>query len=138
MSKTDTGVWSLIDADNQVLGRLATQISTLLMGKGDNVAYAPNVMQNRFVVVINADKVKVTGNKSEQKVYVRHSGYLGGRKEIAYKLMQENHPTRIIEHAVHGMLPKNKLRARMMKRLKIYASPDHPHEAQLGTKADMK
>jgi large subunit ribosomal protein L13 len=122
--------WQVVDADGQVLGRLATQVATFLMGK-HKPTYVPHMLTGDFVVVLNASKIKVTGLKAEQKIYKRYSQYPGTLKEIPYSRMQERHPTRIIELAVKGMLPKNKLGRQMMTRLKIYAGAEHPHEAQI-------
>ncbi len=122
--------WHLIDASGEVLGRLATRVARLLMGKHKPL-FCRNMDVGDFVVVINADKLRVTGNKAKQKLYHRHSGYPGGLKSISLEKMMETHPTRVIEHAVKGMLPKNRLNARMMKRLKVYAGDNHPHEGQL-------
>ena len=122
--------WKVVDADGQVLGRLATQVATFLMGK-HKPTYVPHMLTGDFVVVLNASKIKVTGLKAEQKIYKRYSQYPGTLKEIPYSRMQERQPTRIIELAVKGMLPKNKLGRQMMTRLKIYAGAEHPHEAQI-------
>lgn len=123
--------WHVIDASDEVLGRLATRIARLLMGKHKPL-FSRNLDIGDFVVVVNADKVRVTGNKAKQKMYYRHSGYPGGLKSISLDKMMETHPTRVIEHAVKGMLPKNRLSAGRMKRLKVYAGDDHPHQGQLG------
>ena len=121
--------WHVIDATDQVLGRLATQVARLLMGKHKPV-FSRNLDVGDYVVIINADKVRVTGDKAKQKVYYRHSGYPGGLKSITYdKLMQAN-PTRVIEHAVKGMLPHTRLGASIMKKLKVYVGDTHPHLAQ--------
>ena len=122
--------WKVVDADGQVLGRLATQVATFLMGK-HKPTYVPHMLTGDFVVVLNASKIKVTGLKAEQKIYKRYSQYPGTLKEIPYSRMHERQPTRIIELAVKGMLPKNKLGRQMMTRLKIYAGAEHPHEAQI-------
>ena len=122
--------WQVIDATGQVLGRLATQGATLLMGK-HKPTYVPHMLSGDFVIVINANEVKVTGLKADQKVYRRHSQYPGNLKEIPYAQMQERHPERIIELAVKGMLPKSKLGRQMLKRLKIYSGAEHPHSAQV-------
>ena len=122
--------WQVIDASGQVLGRLATQVATLLMGK-HRPTYVPHMLSGDFVIVINASEVKVTGLKAEKKVYKRHSQYPGNLKEIPYTRMQERHPERIIELAVKGMLPKSKLGRQMLKRLKIYPGAEHPHSAQV-------
>jgi len=122
--------WQVIDADGQTLGRLCTGIAMSLMGK-HKPGYVPHLLSGDFVVVINAEKVKITGNKATQKEYLRHSQYPGNLKRISYETMQDKHPDRIIQHSVKGMLPKTKLGARMLSRLKIYAGPEHPHEAQI-------
>jgi large subunit ribosomal protein L13 len=122
--------WQVIDADGQTLGRLCTGIAMSLMGK-HKPGYVPHLLSGDFVVVINAEKVKITGNKATQKEYLRHSQYPGNLKRISYETMQEKHPDRIIQHSVKGMLPKTKLGARMLSRLKIYAGSEHPHEAQI-------
>lgn len=131
MAKAETveRKWYVIDAEDQVLGRLATQIATLLRGK-HKAEYTPFVDTGDYVVVINADKIRVTGKKAQQKLYRRHSGYMGGLKEVPYEQMLEKHPERILEAAVKGMLPKNSLGRKMFKKLKVYAGPDHPHAAQ--------
>ncbi len=121
--------WLLVDAKDQVVGRIATQIAALLRGK-HKAEYSPFQDTGDFVIVINADKVRLTGNKEQQKVYRRHSGYMGGLKEVSYQNMMEKHPERIIEKAVKGMLPHNSLGRQMYRKLKVYAGPDHPHAAQ--------
>ena len=122
--------WHVIDASGEVLGRLASRIAWLLMGK-HKPGYVRHLSSGDFVVVVNAEKVRTTGKKSEQIVYRRHSQYPGNLKEIPYQRVMETHPTRIIEHAVRGMLPKSKLGDRMYTRLKVYAEETHPHVAQL-------
>ena len=122
--------WQVLDASGQVLGRLATQVAMFLMGK-HKPGYVPHMLSGDFVVVVNARDIKVTGLKAEQKIYKRYSQYPGTLKEIPYERMQEKFPERIIEMAVKGMLPKNKLGRRMLKRLKVYAGPEHPHSAQV-------
>ena len=122
--------WHVIDASNEVLGRLATRIANLLMGKHKPL-FCRNLDVGDFVVVLNADKIRVTGNKIKQKMYYRHSGYPGGLKSVSLEKMMQTHPTRVIENAVKGMLPRNKLNARMMKRLKVYAGDNHPHQGQV-------
>ncbi|HHU03941.1 MAG: 50S ribosomal protein L13 [Saccharofermentanales bacterium] len=121
--------WLLVDAEGQTLGRLATQIATFLRGK-HKAEYTPHVDTGDFVIVINADKVVVSGNKEMQKLYRRHSGYPGGMKEVTYQDMMKKHPERILESAVRGMLPKNSLGRQMYRKLKVYTGPDHPHAAQ--------
>jgi len=124
--------WHVIDAADKTLGRLSTQIARLLMGKHKPI-FTPSQDTGDFVVVINADKVRVTGNKARQKLYYRHSGYPGGFKSITLEKTMQNHPTRVIEHAVKGMLPHTRLGAGMMKRLRVYAGETHPHLAQTKT-----
>jgi large subunit ribosomal protein L13 len=121
--------WHLIDADGQTLGRLATEIARLLRGK-NKPQYTPHIDTGDFVVVVNAEKVVVTGKKAEQKVYYRHTGYPGGLKETSYEAMRERKPTEILRKAVRGMMPKTRLGRQQLKKLKIYAGPEHPHEAQ--------
>lgn len=121
--------WHIIDATDQVLGRLATRVARLLMGKHKPI-FSPNLDVGDYVVVINADKVRVTGGKAKQKVYYRHSGYPGGLKAITYDKLMETNPTRVIEHAVKGMLPHTRLGARMMKKLRVYVGDAHPHLSQ--------
>lgn len=124
--------WRVVDAEGKTLGRVCSEISTLLMGK-HKPAYVPYLLSGDFVVVVNAEKVSVTGRKLERKTYYRYSGYQGGIKEQRLGAMLEKKPTDVITHAVKGMLPKTKLGRRMLRRLKVYAGPDHPHQAQLGT-----
>ena len=121
--------WVVFDASDKVLGRFATKIADKLRGK-DKPTFTPHVDGGDFVVVINADKVKVTGNKAEQKKYYKHSLYPGGLKEKSYKEVLESTPERIIENAVKGMLPKNKLGKSIIKKLKVYSGSEHPHESQ--------
>jgi large subunit ribosomal protein L13 len=121
--------WWLIDADGKVLGRLATEISILLQGKR-NPEFVKFMDSGDFVVVINAEKVKVTGKKLEQKKYYSHTGYPGGIKEKTLKELLEKNPEEVVRKAVHGMIPKNKLGRAMYKKLKVYTGPDHPHDAQ--------
>jgi large subunit ribosomal protein L13 len=121
--------WYVVDASNQVLGRLATQIVTLLRGK-HKPTYTPSMDGGDFVIVVNAEKIHLTGRKPYQKTYYRHSGYPGGMRAIPYKMMMAKHPDRILRLAVKGMLPKNRMGRHMMKKLRIYAGPTHPHSAQ--------
>jgi len=123
--------WHVIDASGKTLGRLASEVAVLLKGKHKTI-YAPNMNTGDFVVVVNAAEIKVTGRKAELKIYYRHSGYPGGFKSTALAKMMETHPTRVIEHAVKGMLPHNRLGRDMLKRLKVYAGATHPHESQVG------
>jgi large subunit ribosomal protein L13 len=122
--------WHVIDASDKTLGRLSTQIARLLMGKHKPM-FTPNQDTGDFVVVINADRVRVTGNKAKQKLYYRHSGYPGGLKSITLEKTMQNNPTRVIEYAVKGMLPHTRLGTRMRKRLRVYAGETHPHLAQI-------
>lgn len=121
--------WYVVDATGKVLGRLASRIARVLIGK-HRAQYTPHIDSGDFVVVINADKFRVTGKKMTDKIYYSHSMYPGGLKKISLELMLEKHPERVIYHAVSGMLPKNRLRARRLKRLKIYTDATHPHTAQ--------
>jgi len=121
--------WYVVDAQGQTLGRLATQVATILRGK-NKPSYTPHVDCGDYVVVVNAEKVHVTGQKMAQKKYYRHSGYPGGLKEVTLRDQLDKFPNRVIEAAVRGMLPHNRLGRRMFKKLKVYAGPDHPHEAQ--------
>lgn len=121
--------WFVVDAEGKTLGRLASEIAQILRGKHKPI-YTPHVDCGDYVIVVNADKVHVTGRKLDQKMYYRHSGYPGGLTEISLRRQLETHPDRVITAAVKGMLPKNKLGRRMIKKLKVYAAPTHPHEAQ--------
>jgi len=121
--------WHLIDAEGQTLGRLATEIARLLRGK-NKPQYTPHVDTGDFVVVVNAEKVAVTGKKAEQKVYYRHTGRPGSLRETSYEVMLERKPTEILRKAVYGMMPKTRLARQQFRKLKIYAGPEHPHEAQ--------
>jgi large subunit ribosomal protein L13 len=121
--------WYLLDAEGKTLGRLATQIADLLRGKG-KPQYTPHIDTGDFVVVVNAERIHVTGNKLEQKLYYRHSGYPGGLRSRTLAEQLERRPEEVLRKAVKGMLPKNKLAARQIVKLKVYAGPDHPHEAQ--------
>ncbi len=129
--------WYVIDATDQVLGRLATTIANRLRGK-HKPDYTPHVDNGDFIVVINADKVKVTGRKLKQKKYYHHSGYPGGIKEISLEKLLQTKPERVIYKAVKGMLPKNRLARAQLKKLKIFAGPDHPHQAQKPISLDLK
>ena len=124
-----TRQWRLVDASDLVLGRLASSVASVLRGK-DKPEYTPHVDVGDFVVVVNAEKVRVTGNKREDKIYHRHSGYPGGIKSMSFRSLQERVPERIIELAVKGMLPRNPLGRQMARKLKVYAGPEHPHQAQ--------
>jgi len=124
-----TQAWVLVDANDQNLGRLATQIASLLLGK-HKPDFTPGVATGDFVVVINAERVRVTGNKLDDKMYYRHSQYPGGLKSISLRQQLEKHPDRVLRNAVWGMLPHNKLGRQLIKKLKIYAGSEHPHGAQ--------
>jgi large subunit ribosomal protein L13 len=128
--------WLLVDAEDKVLGRLAVQIADVLRGK-NKPTFSPQVDTGAFIVVINAEKVKLTGKKDEQKIYRRYTGYRGGLRETTAAEMREAHPERIIQQAVKRMLPKNNLSRQMFSRLKVYAGVDHPHEAQKPEKVEL-
>ena len=121
--------WYLIDAQEQILGRVASQVAVLLRGK-HKPEYTLHLDVGDHVVIVNAEKVKVTGDKAMQKVYTRYSGYPGGLKKITLDKLIQSKPERVIKHAVKGMLPKNRLGRKMIKKLRVYAGPDHPHIAQ--------
>jgi len=122
--------WFVVDADDVVLGRLASRIATVLRGK-HTPAYTPHVDTGDFVIVVNAEKVKLTGRKREQKTYYRHTGWVGHLRSItADKVLSGPHPDRVMRAAVRGMLPKNSLGRQMLRKLKVYAGPEHPHAAQ--------
>ena len=132
----DSTHWHVIDADGQVLGRLATAAARLLQGKHKAI-YTPFLDTGDHVVVVNAAKVKLTGRKEDQKIYRQHSGYEGGLREERARLVRQRRPERLVEEAVHGMLPKTKLGAAMYRKLKVYAGPDHPHTAQKPSKLEV-
>lgn len=121
--------WVLVDAKDQTLGRLSTRVATLLRGK-HKPDWTPHVDNGEYVVVINAERIVLTGRKLSDKKYYRHSGYPGHLKEVSAGRMLETHPERVIEHAVRGMLPKNKLGRSLLQKLKVYAGDKHPHQAQ--------
>jgi large subunit ribosomal protein L13 len=121
--------WYVVDAEGQNLGRLATRVATILRGK-HKPTYTPSLDVGDFVVVINAEKIQVTGNKLQDKYYYRHSHYPGGLKQVSLQRMLQTHPERVVEHAVRGMLPKTKLGRAMYKKLKVYVGDSHPHAAQ--------
>ncbi len=128
-ARTDTRRWVVVDAENRVLGRLATEIASKLRGK-DKPTFAPNLDCGDGVIVVNAEKVRVTGRKLEQKRYYRHSGYPGGLKETRLDEMLAKRPEEVLRRAVRGMLPKTTLGRACAKRLRVYAGPDHPHGGQ--------
>ena len=121
--------WHLIDADGAVLGRIASKAAKILMGK-NKPSYTPFIDTGDHVIVVNAAKVKLTGNKEEQKLYRRHSGYPGGLTETQARKVRATRPTRMVEEAVQGMLPKSKMGKQMYRKLQVYAGPKHPHQAQ--------
>jgi large subunit ribosomal protein L13 len=140
MASADTaakgGRWHIIDAEGQVLGRIATVAARLLQGKHKPI-YTPFIDTGDHVVVVNALKVKLTGRKEDQKIYRQHSGYEGGLREERARIVRAKKPERLVEEAVHGMLPKTKLGAAMYRKLKVYAGPDHPHAAQKPSKLEV-
>ena len=121
--------WYVVDAHGKTLGRLSTEVARVLRGK-HKPTYTPNMDLGDYVIIVNADKIHVTGNKMEQKVYRRHSGYMGGLKETPLKVMLQRKPTEVLRHSIKGMLPKNNLGRHMLKKLKVYAGPEHGHQAQ--------
>lgn len=123
--------WRVVDAKDQILGRLATKIADVLRGK-DKPYYTPHTDSGDYVVVINAEKIALSGNKMEDKEYISYSGWMSGKKVTTAREMLEKHPTELIKHAVKGMLPKNKLSREIIKKLKIYVGSEHPHKAQVG------
>jgi large subunit ribosomal protein L13 len=129
--------WHIIDAEGQPLGRLATLAARLLQGK-HKPTYTPFIDTGDFVVVVNAAKVALSGRKEDQKIYRQHSGYEGGLREERARLVRQRKPERLVEEAVHGMLPKTKLGAAMYRKLKVYAGPDHPHAAQKPTRISVR
>ena len=128
--------WHIIDASGQVLGRVASRAAKILQGKHKPI-WAPNIDHGDHVVVINAATVKLTGRKEEQKIYRQHSGYEGGLREERAKIVRQKRPVRLVEDAIHGMLPKTKLGEAMYKKLKVYPAGDHPHAAQKPTKLEV-
>ena len=129
--------WHVVDAEGQTLGRLATRIADVLRGK-DKPVYTPHVDTGDFVIVVNAEKIAVTGKKLDDKIYYRHSGYPGGIKQRTLREQLDRRPTEVLRVAVKGMLPKNKLAARQLTKLKIYAGPEHPHTAQAPQPLEVK
>ena len=121
--------WHVIDADGAVLGRLAAQVANVLRGKNKPV-FTPHLDAGDFVVVINADKIQVSGKKRDQKLYIHHTGYPGGFRQKTFRQLQAKHPERIVEKAVKGMLPHNRLGRQLYRKLKVYAGSQHPHQAQ--------
>ncbi len=128
--------WYVIDVENQNLGRIATRIATLLLGK-DKPEYTPGVDVGDFVIILNAEKIAVTGNKLDDKIYYRHSGYPGGLKAISLRNQLEKNPDRVITAAVRGMVPHNRFGRKIMKKLKVYKGSEHPHKAQKPKKLEL-
>jgi len=128
--------WFVVDAKDQTLGRLATRIAEIIRGKHKPI-FSPHVDVGDYVIVLNSDKIHVTGRKLDQKRYYRHSGYPGGFKSVTLRQMLEKNPERVVYQAVHGMLPKNKLGRKMVKRLKVYTGETHPHQAQKPKSLDL-
>ncbi|WP_053943079.1 50S ribosomal protein L13 [Kallipyga gabonensis] len=122
--------WYVVDATDQIVGRLATNVAAVLRGK-HKPTFTPNVDTGDYVIIVNADKVRLTGNKENKKTYRYHTGFPGGIREIPYAELLEKHPERILEKAIKGMLPHNKLGRQMYKKLKVYAGPEHAHAAQM-------
>jgi large subunit ribosomal protein L13 len=135
--KEPTPSWVIVDAAGQTVGRLATQLASVLKGK-HKPEYTPNQPGGDFVVVVNAEKVVFTGRKLDQKLYTRYTGYQGGLKTTTARVMLDKHPTRVLEHAVWGMLPKNRLGRKLIRRLKVYAGEAHPHAAQQPTPMEIR
>ena len=129
--------WYVVDATDKKLGRLASEVAKVLRGKNKAI-YTPNVDTGDYVIVVNADKIAVTGKKLDQKVYTHHTGYIGGLKTITLKKQLEKKPEEVIKHAVKGMLPKNALGRKMFSKLHVYAGPDHKHAAQKPEVLDLK
>lgn len=128
--------WLLVDATGMTLGRLASEVAQILRGK-NKPTYTPHVDTGDYVIIVNADKIKVTGTKASSKVYYHHTGYVGHLKSETFTEAMEKHPTRVIEHAVKGMLPKGTLGRQMFGKLKVYAGPEHPHQAQNPRKIEL-
>jgi len=141
MSNADVALadarWHVIDAEGRVLGRIATAAARLLQGK-HKARYTPFLDTGDHVIVVNAAKVKLTGRKEDQKIYRQHSGFEGGLREVRARIVRQRKPERLVEDAVHGMLPKTKLGAAMYRKLKVYAGPDHPHAAQKPIKREVE
>lgn len=129
--------WYVIDATDQILGRLASQVASILKGK-HKPTYTPHVDTGDHVIIINAEKIRLTGNKLQDKTYYRHSGYIGGIKKTTAGELLNRHPERVIKSAVWGMIPHNRLGRKMIKKLKVYAGAEHPHEAQMPKPMELK
>ena len=135
-SETVKRDWYVVDASEKTLGRLATEVARRLRGK-HKAEYTPHVDTGDYLVIVNAEKIKVTGNKAKDKMYYHHTGYIGGIKSISFEKLIDKAPERVIEHAVKGMLPKNPLGRQMFRKLKVYSGPNHPHEAQQPKQLDI-
>ena len=135
-SKEVSKKWYLVDASDQTLGRLSSKVAQILRGK-NKVNFTPHMDMGDFVVIINAEKIKVTGKKEDSKMYFSHSGYPGGDKQISYKKLKEEKPELILFNAVKGMLPRNRLGSKILTNLKVYASEEHPHTAQKPKKIEI-
>ncbi len=129
--------WWVVDAEGQTLGRFASKIAQIIRGK-HKPSFTPHMNMGDFVVVVNAEKIRVTGNKETKKTYFKHSGYPGGGSEVDFKHLQRTFPERVIEYAVKGMLPHNRLGRELFKHLKVYVGPDHPHQAQTPKLLELK
>lgn len=134
--KSPSSDWLVVDAEGETVGRLATRVAGALRGKHKR-DFTPNQLGGDFVIVVNADKVVFSGNKLDQKVYTRYSGYQGGLKRTTARQMLDKHPERVVKRAVWGMLPKNRLGRKMIRRLKVYAGESHPHQAQQPKKMEL-
>jgi len=132
-----TREWFVVDATDKILGRMATQVAMRLRGKHKPI-FTPHLDTGDFIIVVNADKIKLTGRKWEQKIYYQHSGYPGGLKSHVAKRLRETSPETLVRQAVRGMLPKNRLGRKLIKKLKVYAGPDHPHTAQMPKPLEIK
>lgn len=128
--------WYVVDAEGVTLGRMASQVASILRGK-NKVTYTPHVDCGDYVIIVNAEKVAVTGKKRQEKIYKRHTGYPGGLREMTFEQLMAKHPTEVVRHAVKGMLPSGKLGRQMYKKLKVYAGPDHEHIAQKPQKLEI-
>lgn len=133
----DSQKWYVVDVEGQVLGRITSRIASILKGKHKAI-YSPHQDVGDFIIVVNAEKVRLTKNKAESKTYFHHTGYPGGGREVTFQRMLAKHPERIIEHAVKGMLPKNALGRKMYRKLKVYSGANHPHDAQQPEKLEFK
>lgn len=129
IENVDNRIWYTIDASGQILGRLATKVANLIRGRHKSI-YAPHIDNGDFVIIINAEKIVVTGGKAKNKDYMFYTGYMGNQKHFTFRQMIEKNPEFVINHAVRGMLPKNKLSSQILKKLKVFVGPEHTHQAQ--------